>query len=129
MDNLINFVIRVNSVHTTFTYLMKTYEVCLLLVSICLEVNVMKRIAVIGAILEDPKESNVRFNETIAEYKGIIRGRMGIPFSEAEISIISIIVVGKLDEINGLTGKLGLIPNVSIKTAISKKEWVNFPIE
>ena len=89
----------------------------------------MKRVAVIGAILEDPKESNVRFNETIAEYKRIVRGRMGIPYSEADISIISIIVVGELDEINGLTGKLGLIPNVSIKTSISKKEWINFPVE
>ena len=46
---------------------------------------------------------------------------MGIPL-ENEISIISIVVTGDLNEINSLTGKLGNIKGVTVKTAISKKE-------
>ena len=47
---------------------------------------------------------------------------MGIPFHEQGISVISLTVVGTMDEINSFTGKLGKIPNIQIKTAISKKE-------
>lgn len=82
----------------------------------------MKRIAVIGAILDKPSEANHKFNDTLSEFKHIIRGRMGIPFHEEDISVVSITVLGTLDEINSLTGKLGNIPSVTVKTSISKKE-------
>lgn len=82
----------------------------------------MKKIAVIGAVLDDPQYSQQYFNEVIAEYANIVRGRMGIPFDSEGISVISITVLGTLNEINSLTGKLGNIPHVSVKTSISKKE-------
>ena len=82
----------------------------------------MKRVAVISAILEDPDNSQKQFNEILSKYKNIIRGRMGIPCEIENISVISIVVVGELDLINGLTGKLGKIPSVLVKTSISKKE-------
>lgn len=82
----------------------------------------MKKIAVISAILEEPKNNQKEFNEVISNFKGIIRGRMGIPFEEEEISVVSITVVGELDDINSLTGKLGNIHNILVKTSISKKE-------
>lgn len=46
---------------------------------------------------------------------------MGIPFEEG-VSVISITVVGELNDINSLTGKLGNIYGVTVKTAISKIE-------
>ncbi|WP_251860624.1 TM1266 family iron-only hydrogenase system putative regulator [Clostridium sp. Marseille-Q2269] len=82
----------------------------------------MKKIAVISAILEEPKSCQQKFNEIISNFKGIIRGRMGIPFEEEGVSVISITVTGTLDQINSLTGKLGNIENVYVKTSISKKE-------
>jgi len=82
----------------------------------------LKKIAVISAILEEPKICQNQFNNVISEFKGMVRGRMGVPFQEEEVSVISIIVVGDLDEINSLTGKLGNIEHVSVKTSISKKE-------
>lgn len=81
-----------------------------------------KKIAVIGAVLDNPNESQHKFNEIVSEYKNIIKGRMGIPFDKEKISIISITVMGSLDEINSLTGKLGNIDGVTVKTSISKKE-------
>ena len=82
----------------------------------------MKRIAVISAILEDPKSCQAQFNSTLSEFKGIVKGRMGIPFEEEGISVVSITVSATLDQINSLTGKLGSIDHVTVKTAISKKE-------
>ncbi len=81
-----------------------------------------KRIAVIGAILEEPREIQSQFNNIVSEFKEIIKGRMGIPFEKEDISVIAITVLGTLDQINSLTGKLGNLKNVNIRTSISKKE-------
>jgi putative iron-only hydrogenase system regulator len=79
----------------------------------------VKRIAVIGAVLEQPQKSQKEFNETVSSFKGIVKGRMGIPFAEEDMAVIAITVVGELDEINALTGKLGNLPGVAVKTAVS----------
>lgn len=81
----------------------------------------MSRIAVVSAILEKPDKSQAEFNEVVASFKGIIKGRMGIPFEEEDMAIISITVVGELDDINNLTGKLGNLSDVTVKTAISAR--------
>ncbi len=81
----------------------------------------MSRIAVISAILEDPRHNQGDFNDVVADFRGSIKGRMGIPFEEG-ISVISLTVVGELDDINNLTGKLGNVNGVTVKTAIAKKE-------
>ena len=81
----------------------------------------MKKIALIGAILENPDENQKQFNELISAHKSLVKGRMGLPFDQDGIAVISIIVAGTMDEINSLTGKLGRIPNVQVKTAISQK--------
>lgn len=82
----------------------------------------MAKVAVISAILEAPNETQHEFNEVIASFKGLIKGRMGIPMDEFGVSVISITVVGELNDINSLTGKLGNIEHVYVKTSISKKE-------
>lgn len=82
----------------------------------------MQKIAVISAILEEPSLCQQQFNDVVANFKGIIKGRMGIPFDEVGISSVCIVVVGEMDVINSLTGKLGNIPHVLVKTSISKKE-------
>ncbi|MGL5379500.1 TM1266 family iron-only hydrogenase system putative regulator [Clostridium sp.] len=81
----------------------------------------MKKIAIISAILEEPSSCQQEFNDVVATFRGSIRGRMGIPFEEG-VSVISITLVGELNEINSLTGKLGNIKGVKVKTAISKVE-------
>ena len=82
----------------------------------------MKRIAVIGAVLEKPGDTQQMFNDIISENADIVKGRFGIPFREQDIGIVSITVIADMDRINNITGKLGQIPNISVKTAISKKE-------
>ena len=81
----------------------------------------MKRVAVIGAILEKPQVCQKPFNDIVSSFKGIVRGRMGIPFDGENMAVISLTVVAELDTINALTGKLGALPHVTVKTAISDK--------
>lgn len=76
------------------------------------------RVAVIGVIVEDPS-SVERLNAVLHEYGGYIIGRMGIPYREKGIHIISIAIDAPQDVVSALSGKIGRIPGVSAKTAYS----------
>ena len=82
----------------------------------------MKKIALISAILENPEAVQEQFNDVVSAHKGMVKGRMGLPFVEPGIAVVSIVVTGSMDEINALTGQLGKIPLVQVKTAVSQKE-------
>ena len=77
------------------------------------------RIAVIGIIVEDPS-SVEKLNATLHNYSSYILGRMGIPYREKIVSIISIVMDAPANEISALSGKLGMMPGVSTKTVYSK---------
>ena len=77
------------------------------------------RIALIGIIVED-KEAVQRLNEVLHEYGEFIVGRMGIPYHKRNISVISVVVDAPNDVISALSGKLGMVPHVNIKTVYSK---------
>ena len=82
----------------------------------------MSRIAVISAVLDEPEKCQQEFNKVLGGFKKIIKGRMGIPFDEEGVSVICLTVGSDMDTINNLTGKLGKIQFVSVKTSVSKKE-------
>lgn len=65
-------------------------------------------------------EASPRVNELLTEYGDIIVGRMGIPYHEREVSVIALIVDGTTNAIGALTGKLGMIEGVTVKSAMSK---------
>ncbi|MDF2546367.1 MAG: hypothetical protein K0R93_1265 [Anaerosolibacter sp.] len=79
-----------------------------------------KRIGVVAVIVED-KESVDQVNKLFSTYGEIIVGRMGIPYKEKQLSVISIIVDGTTDDIGGLTGKLGRLRGVTVKSALTQK--------
>ena len=81
----------------------------------------MKRIAVISAILEDPQNTQAAFNALTSGFKGIVKGRMGLPMPEHGVTVIVITLLGSVDEINSLTGQIGKIPGIQVKTSISKQ--------
>lgn len=71
--------------------------------------------AVIAIILKDVK-SSPEINAILHEYNDYIIGRMGIPYREKGINIISIAIDADMDTINTLAGKIGRIEGVSAKT-------------
>ena len=77
------------------------------------------RIALIGIVVEN-KESARRINEILHEYGEYVIGRMGLPYPKRNISVISIVLDAPNDIISALSGKLGMIPQVNIKTVYSK---------
>ncbi len=76
------------------------------------------RVAVIGIIVENPENIDV-LNNILHEYSDYIIGRMGIPYKERNINIISLAVDAPQDAISTLSGKIGRIKGISVKTAYS----------
>lgn len=80
------------------------------------------RIGVIGIVVEDTNQTN-KLNEVLHQHGDIIVGRMGIPYKQKGISVISLIVDGDTDDIGSLTGQLGNITGINVKSALSKKTY------
>lgn len=76
------------------------------------------RVAVLGIIVENT-DSTEELNSLLHDYGQYIIGRMGIPYREKKINIISIAIDAPQDTISTLTGKIGKINGVSVKTAYS----------
>ncbi len=70
------------------------------------------RVALVGIIVED-REAAARINGLLHEYGDCIIGRMGIPYREKKMNIISVVLDAPQEVINALSGKLGMIPGVS----------------
>jgi putative iron-only hydrogenase system regulator len=83
---------------------------------------VQKRLGVIGIVIEDLSAAE-EVNSILHCFAALIVGRMGIPYRERGVSIISIIVDGSGDEISALTGRLGRVKHVSVKTALAKEAY------
>ncbi len=78
-----------------------------------------ERIAIIGIIIED-KDSAQEVNSILHDYSEYIVGRMGIPKVKENINVISVIIDASQDSISALTGKLGMVKDVSCKAVYSK---------
>ncbi|MBQ1372077.1 MAG: iron-only hydrogenase system regulator [Oscillospiraceae bacterium] len=76
------------------------------------------RVAVISIIVED-NETVEALNQLLHDYGQIIIGRMGLPYRQRGINIISLAVDGPQDTIAALSGKIGALKGVSAKTAYS----------
>ena len=76
------------------------------------------RVAVMGIIVEDTNAVSL-LNEILHEYGDFIIGRMGIPYKQKHINIISIALAAPQNTISALAGKLGNVKGVSVKTAYS----------
>ena len=76
------------------------------------------RIALIGIIVENP-ESIEALNHLLHEYGKYIIGRMGIPYREREVNIISVAIDAPQDVINALSGKIGRLDGIGAKTVYS----------
>ena len=77
------------------------------------------RIAVMSIIVEVP-ESVEKLNALLHEYGQYIIGRMGIPYRRRNLSLISVALDAPQDVTSALAGKIGGLPGVSAKTAMTK---------
>ncbi len=73
-----------------------------------------ERFAIIGIFINNPESVNA-VNDLLHVNSDKIIGRMGIPYREENLSIISVIVKANRDEISALSGSLGRLQGVSVK--------------
>lgn len=77
------------------------------------------RVAIIGIIVENP-ESVSQINDILHDVRDYVIGRMGIPYRERNISIISVVVDAPESMISSVSGKLGMLEGVSAKITYSR---------
>ncbi len=80
-----------------------------------------KRLGFVGIIIEDRKKAAPEVNRILSEHGELIAGRMGLPYKEKHCSIITLIVDATTDELGALTGKLGGVEGVTVKSALAKQ--------
>ena len=79
------------------------------------------RVAIIAILVEDISKA-VEVNNILHEYADYIVGRMGLPYRQRSINIISVVVDAPHDDISALSGKIGRIDGITTKTIYSKSE-------
>ena len=77
------------------------------------------RVAV-AAIIVREAQSVAALNDLLHQYCAYIVGRMGIPYREKKVSIISIAMDAPNDVISALSGKIGMLKGISTKTIYAK---------
>ncbi len=83
--------------------------------------NMENRIALAGIIVEDP-EAAEHVNRILHDFSEWIVGRMGIPCRSRGVNIISVVLDAPQNVLSSLSGKLGQLSGVSVKTVCSKQE-------
>ncbi len=78
------------------------------------------RIALIGIIVENP-DSVEQLNHLLHEYGSFFVGRMGIPYEKKNVNIISVAIDAPQDIISALSGRIGRLDGIGVKTVYSNK--------
>jgi putative iron-only hydrogenase system regulator len=80
----------------------------------------VERLGFIGIVIEDRATAAPRVNAILSDFSHLIIGRMGIPYRDRDCSVITLIVDCSTSQLGSLTGKLGQIPDVQVKSALTK---------
>jgi len=80
-----------------------------------------KRLGFVGIIIEHRDTHAAAVNELLGQFGNLVVARMGVPYEKRDCSAITLIVDTTTDELGVLTGKLGSLPGVSVKSMLSKK--------
>lgn len=81
-----------------------------------------KRLGFVGLIIEDRKTNAAGVNALLSEFGDIILARTGVPCPQRGCSAITLVIDATTDELGSLTGRLGRIPGVSVKSMLSKMQ-------
>lgn len=87
--------------------------------------NNQKRLGFVGIIIEDRKRCSGEVNQVIGEHAPLILARTGLPNAKDNISVITLVIDATTDELGVLTGKLGRIKGISVKSGLAKQPVVD----
>lgn len=80
-----------------------------------------KRLGFVGIIIDNREKCAGIVNTILSEYSSLILARTGLPNAKGNTSIITLVIDSTTDELGSLTGKLGNIPGVTVKSGLAKK--------
>lgn len=79
-----------------------------------------KRIGCVTIILERQKADVGTVNELVSQFGDTVVGRLGLPYPERGVNIITLIVDASVERVSALTGKLGKLPGVQVKSLMAR---------
>jgi putative iron-only hydrogenase system regulator len=79
-----------------------------------------KRIGTVTIIITNRTSQAQKVNQILCDFGEMIIGRMGLPYAPGDLHIIALIVHASTDEIGALTGKLGALKGIQVKSALTK---------
>jgi putative iron-only hydrogenase system regulator len=79
-----------------------------------------KRVGFVGIIITDRKKHADEVNKILSEFGELIVVRTGVPHVRDQYSVIVLVVDATTDQVGAMTGKLGTIPGISVKSMLSK---------
>ena len=79
-----------------------------------------KRLGFIGLIIEDREKNAATVNTLLSEFGDIILARTGVPCPQRNCSAITLVIDATTDQLGSLTGRLGRLSGVSVKSMLSK---------
>ena len=80
------------------------------------------KIAVVGIVIEKDRSAANAVNGILSEYGDFIVGRQGVPDKANDVYVISVIIRATNEIISAMTGKLGRIPSVTVRSAVTSVE-------
>ena len=83
--------------------------------------NNLKRLGFVGIIIDDREKCAGIVNEVLSQHADLILARTGLPRVKEYASVITLVIDATTDELGILTGKLGNIRGISVKSGLAKK--------
>ena len=80
-----------------------------------------KRLGFVGIVVDNRDEIE-RVNRVLSEFGRLMKGRIGVPNQEDGTAVIGLIVEGTNEQLGAMTGKLGNIPGITVKSALTGKK-------
>lgn len=81
----------------------------------------MKRLGFVGIIVEEREMCSGIVNQILSEHSELILARTGLPNAKENTSVITLVIDATTDELGVLTGKLGNIKGISVKSGLAKR--------
>lgn len=79
------------------------------------------RMGFVGIVVESREEIQ-HVNQILSQFADLIRGRIGVPNPQDHTAVIGLIVEGTNAQVGALTGRLGNIPGITVRSALAAKK-------
>ena len=80
-----------------------------------------KRLGFVGIVVEN-RDVTGEVNRVLSQYGHLMKGRIGVPNQEDGTAVIGLIIEGSNEEIGALTGRLGNLPGITVKSALTARK-------